>query len=200
MSQITGLSVPPVPAEELPASLQHLAEPREGASEAANAQKEAWVGFFAHAPEHAERFFPYYLGIWHQNHLGARLTELVRLAIANTTQCPSCLQARIPSAIEEGLTEDEISYITELDRGDFSPRERAAIRFALNFGGDHHAIDEAQWAELKEVFSDEELVELCIFCATFLGTSRLAKSIGLVNATCTMPGRRLRPRSDAIGV
>lgn len=196
MSDNGAMHVSPVAIGDIPPTLRALAQPRPGMSEEAAAQHEAWVGLFAHSPEQAARLLPYYFGIWHNNSLGPRLTELVRLAIANTTRCEVCLAARVPAAVEAGLSEDEISYITELDQGNFSPRERAAIRFALNFGGDHHSIDAAQWAELADVFTSPEIVELCLLCSTFLGLGRLAKAVGLVNATCTLPGSRLRALAD----
>jgi AhpD family alkylhydroperoxidase len=189
--------IDPVAIDELPPSLAPLAEPRPGASDEAAARQGAWIGLFAHSPEQAERMFEFYFRIWHENQLGPRLTELVRLAIANTTQCEMCLQARVPAAIEDGLTDDEIAYITELEASGFSARERAAIRFALNLGGDHHSIDAGQWDELAAVFETAEIVELCMMCATFLGFGRVAKAVGMVHPSCTVPGRRLVSHPDA---
>jgi alkylhydroperoxidase family enzyme len=96
------------------------------------------------------------------------------------------------AAVKEGLTDEQRSYVTELDKGHFTPRERAAIRFALNFAGDHHSIDEAQWDELRAVFDTQAIVELCFYCMTFVGTGRLATVIGLINAACALPGARLQ--------
>jgi AhpD family alkylhydroperoxidase len=186
------VAVAPVPLERMSPYLRGQATAvKPGGSEESRLIHETWIGVLANAPEHAEMFLPFYRSIRYENRLGARLTELVRLAIANTTQCESCLAGRVPALMAGELTEDEIAAITELDEGNFSPRERAGIRFALNFGGDHHAIDATQWDELQAVFDPEELMQLCLFCATFLGMGRLAKAVGLINASCRLPGQRL---------
>ena len=39
-----------------------------------------------------------------------------------------------------------------------SPRERAAVRFAEKLAVDHHKIDDEQWAELRQHFSESELL------------------------------------------
>jgi AhpD family alkylhydroperoxidase len=187
------VAIDPVPLERMSPYLRGEASAvKPGGSEEARLIHETWIGVLANAPEHAEMFLPFYRSIRYENRLGARLTELVRLAIANTTQCESCLAGRVPTLMAGELTEDEIAAITELDQGNFGPRERAGIRFALNFGGDHHAIDAAQWDELQAVFDPEELMQLCLFCSTFLGMGRLSKAVGLINATCSLPGQRLR--------
>jgi alkylhydroperoxidase family enzyme len=186
------VAVDPVPPDQMSAYLRSQAEAKAGGTDEARIIHETWIGILANAPDHAEMFLPFYRSIRYDNRLGARLTELVRLANANTTQGESCLAGRVPTLMAGELTEAEIAAIRELDAENFSPRERAAIRFALNFGGDHHAIDAAQWDELHAVFDREELMQLCLFCAAFLGMGRLSKGVGLVNATCRLPGQRLR--------
>ncbi|MEA2171466.1 MAG: hypothetical protein QOF76_4766 [Solirubrobacteraceae bacterium] len=185
------LPIDPVAVDDMTPYMRSQAQTvKPGGSEESRAIHEAWIGILANAPEHAEMFLPFYRSIRYDNRLGARLTELVRLAIAETTQCESCLTGRVPSLMAGELTETEIAAIRELDERHFSPRERAGIRFALNFGGDHHAIDAAQWDELREVFDPEEVMQLSLFCATFLGMGRLSKAVGLINATCPLPGQR----------
>jgi AhpD family alkylhydroperoxidase len=192
--EISGdIGIIPLGVADIPAALRPYIDAVPSTAPAdKRAIHEAWLGILAHAPEHTERFLPFYFGIWRENLLGPKLTELVRLAIANTTQCPVCLLARVPAAIEAGLTEEQISYLNDLDNGGFSDRERAAIRFALNFGGDHHSIDAKQWAELNDVFTPQEVVELGLFCATFLGTGRLMKALSVIDASCAVPGSRFQ--------
>ena len=48
-------------------------------------------------------------GIWFGNKLGARITELARLAIANGTQCQLCLAVRYTAEVNEPEADDEIA-------------------------------------------------------------------------------------------
>jgi alkylhydroperoxidase family enzyme len=55
-----------------------------------------------------------------------------------------------------------------------SAAERSALRFAELFTTDHLAIDDAVYDELREHFSEDELVELGLNCAIALGVGRLS--------------------------
>jgi alkylhydroperoxidase family enzyme len=61
----------------------------------------------------------------------------------------------------------------------FTPREGLAIRFAELLATDHHQIDEAFFAELKQYFTDAEIVELGVSTALFLGLGRFTAVLGV---------------------
>lgn len=135
------------------------------------------------APEHAERLFPYYAGIWLENRLGHRLTELVRLAVANQTRCPLCLDIRYPLAMAE-MTEDDAQGVTDPDGGRYTPREAAALEFAAAYAGDHHAIGAGDFERLREHFDDGEIVELLLLCALALGIGRVLMVTDMLAPSC----------------
>ncbi len=60
-----------------------------------------------------------------------------------------------------------------------SPRERAAVRFAEKLAVDHQKVDDALWAELREQFSESELIELAMHTTLFIGLGRFNEVIGL---------------------
>ena len=65
----------------------------------------------AHTPDHFRRYNDTYGALRFNNHLGPRVTELVRLATAQTTRCPVCMAGRHPTAVEAGLTEELVAEI-----------------------------------------------------------------------------------------
>jgi AhpD family alkylhydroperoxidase len=146
----------------------------------------AFIRSLAHTPVHADRFFPFYYDLWFDNQLGPRLSELVRLAIANTTGCPLCLAGRIPEATAAGVTEDDIAQVTTAETGPFSERERAALRYAYLFGSDHHAIGQDAFEALHAHFNGQEIAELAMLCALWLGFGRMVKVFELVEPACTI--------------
>lgn len=138
----------------------------------------------ANAPEHAERLFPYYVTLRFGTKLGIRLCELLRLAIAQTTRCPNCLAGRVAAA---GLTEEQIAAIPTRGPGTFDERELAVMDFAFKFGADHFSIGEADFQNLYRHFDQEEVVEIGMLCAQFLGFGRMAMVFGLETLACPIP-------------
>lgn len=159
----------------------------------------ALTGMWGKAGPLADLFIPYYeaLSAPETNVLGHKLTELVRLAVATTTGCEACLNFVNPRS---GLDHGVISLFDELEQADFTPRERGAIRYTLAFCTNHHQVDDAMWAELQSLFTERELMTLCLYVATFLGTGRLAHTVRLIDAHCTVPGYRLSSVIEAKAV
>ncbi|MBM9468762.1 carboxymuconolactone decarboxylase family protein [Nakamurella leprariae] len=149
-----------------------------------------FIGAVANAPEHAERLFPAYNGLRYGTRLGPRMCELLRLAIARTTQCPICLRGRRDDATDEGLTESMVAELMDPSRspatllGSFSPAEAAVVSFAWKFGADHFDLGEADFAALRDHFDVEEITEIGMLCAQFLGFGRFVMVFGLDDPAC----------------
>lgn len=100
--------------------------------------------------------------------LDPRLRELVRLKIASITTCRACSVARKTNTV----TDDDIACLTS-DNERFTAAERAALRYAELFAGDHLAIDDAVYDDLGRSFTVPEIVELNLFCALMLAGGRM---------------------------
>src|ERR1700760_2565382 len=148
-----------------------------------------FVRVMAHAEPLFEAYNSAYMASRMENHLGARVTELVRLAIANTTTCRVCLAGRHPAAVADGMDEKLVASIPQLLDGpdlaspDFTDAERAAVRFALKFGGDHLSIDESDRIALRAHFDDRQVVELALLCTMSL-MGRFSAALGLDDLSC----------------
>jgi alkylhydroperoxidase family enzyme len=82
---------------------------------------------------------------------------------------------RYQSAIDDGLDEDSVCSLERpTDAENLSAAEQSALRFAELFATNHLAIDGAVYDELREHFSEDELVELGLHCAIALGVGRLS--------------------------
>lgn len=143
-----------------------------------------FVQVMAHAERFHLEFSHLYAGVRFENHLGSKLTEMVRITVANTTRCPVCMGGRLPEAVAEGMTEDLVCHLEDLDGADFTPGERAAVTFARKFGADHLSVDETDVAALRANFTDEQIVELGILCALCLGYGRFSA----INRVSDEPG------------
>ncbi|WNG91907.1 carboxymuconolactone decarboxylase family protein [Mycobacterium sp. ITM-2016-00318] len=107
--------------------------------------------------------------------LSPRLMELVRLRIAFHNQCRSCMSIRYQSAIDDGLGEDAVCSLERpAEAPGLTDAERGALRFADLFATNHLAIDDAVYDDLRNHFSEDQLVALGMHCALCVGLGRLA--------------------------
>jgi hypothetical protein len=64
----------------------------------------------------------------------------------------------------------------------FTAREKAALHYADLFKQGERAIDKDEvYAELGRHFSDEEIIELGLFCAEVDGVGKFVKSLNVVS-------------------
>jgi AhpD family alkylhydroperoxidase len=112
-----------------------------------------------------------------------KLKEMVRIRISVGHQCGYCSTVRSKVAAAEGLTEELIAELLHYETSaNFSPREKAALRYADLFKQGEQAIDRDEvYAELKRHFTDEEIIELGMMCAQTDGVGRLVKSLNIVS-------------------
>ena len=87
--------------------------------------------------------------------------------------------------MEKGLTEDKIAWLDDAGQATrFTERERMALGYAEKLAVDHHAIDDAFFAQLHEVFTDAEILELGMMIGQYIGFGRLLKVLDLTPRYC----------------
>ena len=79
----------------------------------------------------------------------------------------------------EGITEELVAELRDYDRGPFSEREKAALRYADQLFADHHAVDDALWAQLSASFTQDELLELTWVLAEFIALGKVIYVLGV---------------------
>lgn len=136
---------------------------------------------FAHRPEQAKAIARLGAALRQHRLLPDRLVELVRLRIAFFNQCRSCMAIRYSDAVRDGLTEELVCSLERPEEaGDLTDAERAAVRYGELFATDHLAIDDSVYDELRRHFSEEQIVELGMHVAFFVGFGRLAATWAMI--------------------
>jgi alkylhydroperoxidase family enzyme len=79
----------------------------------------------------------------------------------------------------EGITEELVAALRDYERGPFSEREKAALRYADRLFTDHHAVDDALWQELRTRFGENELLELTWVLAEFIALGKVIYVLGV---------------------
>ena len=93
--------------------------------------------------------------------------------------------ARYASATRQGLDEETIAqvHLPKTDRR-LEPRDSLAVRYAEKMATDFHEVDSAFLAELREHFSDAEIVELGLMIGQYLALGRMLVITGNHRAAC----------------
>ena len=74
-----------------------------------------------------------------------------------------------------------MAVLADFEKGDFTPRETTALRFATLMAQDHHKLDDAFFGELRRQFTDAEIIELGMVTGQFIGFGRLIAALDLEN-------------------
>ena len=74
-----------------------------------------------------------------------------------------------------------VAALSDFEKGDFTPRETVALRFATLMAQDHHKLDDSFFRELRAHFTDPEIIELGMVTGQFIGFGRLIAALDLEN-------------------
>ena len=87
----------------------------------------------------------------------------------------------IAVALDDGLTEDMVCSLEKpMEAPNLTDGDRAALEYADLFATNHFAIGDAMYDKLGKYFSPQEIVELGLFSAYFLGYGRFLRTINVV--------------------
>ena len=128
-------------------------------------------------------WYRYWLSLSNDGELPKDLKELCRVKIAFDHTCGYCGTVRSAAAKEVGLTEQKIQEVWDFENSQLlSDREKVALRFADHLKHDiSRADDDRFYAELKEHFSDSEIVELGLWCAENVGAGSFVRTLNIIS-------------------
>ncbi|WP_317202537.1 peroxidase-related enzyme [Janthinobacterium sp.] len=102
--------------------------------------------------------------------LGAKLGELIAVAIAEKNRCEYCLAAHTVLGKGAGATDEEMSSAQAGRSAD--PKTAAALTFALKVVGNRAQLSNADVAQLREAgYDDEHIVEILAHVALNIFTN-----------------------------
>ena len=83
--------------------------------------------------------------------------------------------------MQQGMTEEMIASLVDVETADITDREKLAVRFAQRMATDHHSMDDDFFEELRGEFTDPEIFELGMITGQFIGYGRLISILDLEN-------------------
>lgn len=137
--------------------------------------------FFAHCPEQALGLMGFGGALKRNRSLPDRLVELVRLRVAFFNQCRSCMAIRYSDAVADAVTEGLVCSLERPQEAEnLTAAEKVAIRYGELMATDHLAIDDALYDQLRQHFTEAQIVELGMTVAFFVGFGRLAATYHMI--------------------
>jgi AhpD family alkylhydroperoxidase len=117
---------------------------------------------------------------YRRSKLPASEREVARMRIAQLNACDACATFRAPSVLDAGVSEELYTHVAEWATWPgYSERQRLAAEYAERFATDHRAIDDELFARLRRSFGDDEILDLTLCCAVFLGLGRTLEVLGI---------------------
>lgn len=95
------------------------------------------------------------------------------------------------SARQQGVTDELVSAVRNDPQGElFDEREKAAFRLADVLAGDHHKATDDLYDDLREHFTEREIVTLGWRISIFVGYGRFLATLDMdtVGEACPLPG------------
>jgi AhpD family alkylhydroperoxidase len=118
--------------------------------------------------------------VYSRSKLPADEREVVRMRIAQLNECSACAVFRAPSVVAAGVAEDAYEHLHEYRTyPGYTDRQRLAIEYAERFATDHQGIDDDFFVRLRAAFADDEVLDLTLCCAVYLGLGRTLEVLGV---------------------
>src|SRR5215831_11147728 len=112
--------------------------------------------------------------------LPASEREVARMRIAQLNACDACATFRAPSVVDAGVTDDEYAHVEQWATWPgYTDRQRLAIEYGERFAADHRNIDDELFTRLRAQFADDEILDLTLCCAVFVGLGRTLEVLGI---------------------
>jgi uncharacterized peroxidase-related enzyme len=131
----------------------------------------------AHRPEALRNFLSFYPSVGRS--LDRKLYEAIYIRVSWLNGCNYCFQHHLASSKRAGLTPEDWQALKEGAYGRFGEKGRAALSYAEKLTRAPQAVADADFATLKQHFSDSELADLHLVVGLANLTNRFTGPLAL---------------------
>jgi uncharacterized peroxidase-related enzyme len=131
----------------------------------------------AHQPEILKTFIDFFMSVGQG--IDRRIYELVYIRVSMLNRCNYCLQHHLANSRRVGLTEKDWQGLKRPEDADFTSKEKAALAFAEKLTRTPWDMTDADFEELKNFFTEAEILELDMTAALANLTNRFTGPLGL---------------------
>jgi alkylhydroperoxidase family enzyme len=138
----------------------------------------AYFGAMAHAPELLKRILDTFEVFGQGERIDDALLELMRLKIAECHQCAYCATVRTLD-VREAVAHKEDAVFGTVDEESLTRGEYLAVRLAEQLSEDPHRLTGEFFDELRDVYTESEIIELLLFGSLEVGLDRFCIALEL---------------------
>jgi uncharacterized peroxidase-related enzyme len=126
-------------------------------------QMPSFFGVMARVPDALTHFLALYSSVIDSGSVEAKYKELAYLKTAQINGCQYCFRAHSASGKKNGVREDQIQALTFFGRSTaFDDKEKAVLLYAERVTRGASAIRSGALQEIKQYFTDDQIVELTL--------------------------------------
>ena len=115
----------------------------------------------AHRPEILQTMIAHFEAILHTGTLPLKLKELAIVRTSQLNRCDYCLASHSRICKKLGWNDDQLIHLADYaDRHRFHPPGKMALQLAEWMTRNEGPLTEEQWEQVRDVFSEGEVVEL----------------------------------------
>ncbi|MGC1784701.1 MAG: carboxymuconolactone decarboxylase family protein [Acidobacteriaceae bacterium] len=115
----------------------------------------------AHRPEIFQTMIAHFEAILNTGTLPLKLKELVIVRTSQLNRCEYCLASHSRICRKLGWSDDQLAHLDHYAlRDDFTLQEKTGLRLAELMTRNERPLTDAEWQEMRDAFSEGEIVEL----------------------------------------
>lgn len=138
----------------------------------------AFFGAMAYCPAIFDNIMNTFESFGQGEHIDGDLLELMRLKIAEVHQCAYCATVRTLE-VRESVKSKEDAIFEDIDAEALTRREYLTVLLAEQLSENPHRLTDEFFKQLKEVFSEKEIIELLLFGSLEVGLDRFCIALEL---------------------
>ncbi|MBW4053790.1 MAG: carboxymuconolactone decarboxylase family protein [Proteobacteria bacterium] len=143
-----------------------------------------FVEVFAQAPEVLDFVLEkFYARLFFGGSVAQRYKQLARLKLSLLHGCQTCNRQNVPGALAAGFTREQLDALIAAEDAPFTAAERAVIAYAaeVSLTNMEGRLSPALYSQLREHFSDGEILELGTVMAVICGMAKLSFVLDVVD-------------------
>jgi uncharacterized peroxidase-related enzyme len=134
----------------------------------------------AHRPEIFQTMIAHFEAILNTGTLPVKLKELVIVRTSQLNNCDYCLASHCRISKKLGWSEDQLLHLEDYaKRDDFTLAEKTALRLAELMTRNERPLTDEEWQEIRDVYSEGEVVELMAAIGLFNYFNRFNNLLGM---------------------
>lgn len=132
---------------------------------------------FAHRPWILSTMDAHFAAVMGSGSVPLRLKELLAVQTSLSNSCDYSVRCHTAQAERLGATKQQLASLAQFEKGPFSEKEKAALRFGVQMTRDANAVSDDTFTQLSKHFDEGEIVEIACVVGLFAYFNRFNEAL-----------------------